>query len=251
MERDNPQPEIGDAFGEALLAVLAGARPGGRGEERAEIIYERDDGLVNADSFDYFEEPEPGHWAMERVRGRVLDLGAGAGRACLALQDRGFDVVALDVSPGAIETCLRRGVRQTFLGEVTELAARDDPAKFDTFLALGNNLGLLGTPERAAEMFGAFSTLSNPGATIVGTCLDPTAGEPPAWHRAYHDRNRSAGRPAGQIRLRTRFRTMTTDWFDLYWMGPDELDQLARRSGWEVAEVSPGLIYGAVLVRTQ
>lgn len=250
MERDNPQPEIGDAFGEALLAMLDGAGPGGRGKERAEIIYERDDGLVNADSFDYFQEPEQGDWAIERVRGRVLDLGAGAGRACLALQDRGLDVLALDVSPGAIETCRRRGVRQTFLGDVMELA-RDPAQRFDTFLALGNNLGLLGTAERAAEMFNALTGMSNRGATIVGTCLDPTFGEPPPWHASYHDRNRAAGRPAGQIRLRTRFRNMTTDWFDLYWMGPDELDQLARRSGWEVAEVLPGVIYAAVLVRSR
>lgn len=245
MDRDNPQPAVGDAFGEALLNTLDGA-------DLLDVIYERDDGLVNADTSDYFLEPADWHerdrWALDRCRGRVLDLGAGAGRASLALQTRGTEVLALDVSPGAIETCRQRGVRDTFIGEVTDLAATTS-RRFDTFVALGNNLGLLGTAERAARMFDAFARLANPGATIVGTCLDPTAGDAPPWHATYHERNRAAGLPPGQIRLRTRFRNITTEWFDLYWMSPDELDALARKCGWQVTEVLPGLLYGAALER--
>lgn len=245
MDRDNPQPAIGDAFGQALLNRFDGA-------DVLDVIYERDDGLVNADTSDYFLEPpnwpELDRWAIDRCRGRVLDLGAGAGRASLALQALGMEALALDLSPGAIETCRRRGVRETFVGEITDLAATS-PQKFDTFAALGNNLGLLGTAARAAEMFDAFAALSNDGATIVGTCLDPTAGDAPEWHASYHERNRAAGVPPGQIRLRTRFRNITTEWFDLFWMSPDELDGLARQSGWQVTEVLPGLLYGAVLSR--
>ena len=246
MDRDNPQPAIGDAFGEALLNKLGG-------ESHFGVIYERDDGFIDADSGDYFLEPagwpESDRWAIDRCRGRVLDLGAGAGRASLALQERGIDALAVDVSPGAIETCRRRGVRETFVGEVTELTT--DPArKFDTFLALGNNLGLLGNTDRAARMLGAFTTLANPGATIVGTCLDPTFGEPPPWHASYHDCNRAAGLPPGQIRLRTRFRAIATEWFDLYWMSPGELDAVARKTGWQVTDVLPGLLYAAELTKT-
>lgn len=243
MDRDNPQPATGDAFGEALLNKL-------QGESHFGVIYERDDGFIDSDSGDYFLEPkdwdERDLWALDRVRGRALDLGAGGGRACLALQQRGIDVLALDVSPGAIETCRRRGVRETFVGDITDLAT-DPSQKFDTFVALGNNLGLIGNAERAARMFDAFTALANPGATIVGTCLDPTFGEPPPWHASYHERNRAAGLPPGQIRLRTRFRNITTEWFDLYWMSPDELDGLARKSGWQVTDVLPGLLYAAVL----
>lgn len=239
-----PEPEIGDAFGEALLAKLDG--------EEWDVIYERDDGLVNSDSGNYFlpvgEWEELGRWCLDRTRGRVLDVGAGGGRACLALQDRGQTVVGLDVSPGAAEACRRRGVRETFGGDIHALAL-DPKQKFDTFLLLGNNLGLVGTPEHAARWFDAFTALANPGATIVGTCLDPTLGEAPTWHASYHERNRQAGRMPGEIKLRTRFRNITTDWFDLLWMSPEELDELATQSGWKITQVKPGPLYGAVLVR--
>jgi SAM-dependent methyltransferase len=73
-------------------------------------------------------------------------MGAGAGRASLAVQECGQEVVALDISPGAVEVCRRRGVEQVFCGTVAELAVAG-PAKFDSVLMLGNNLGLLGSPQ--------------------------------------------------------------------------------------------------------
>ena len=99
----------------------------------------------------YFGAPETwsdrDRWAIERGGGRVLDLGAGAGRAALALPALGQDVVALDVSPGAFEVCRRRGVRDCCVGTIDELVATE-PMPFDSVLALGNNLGLLATLER-------------------------------------------------------------------------------------------------------
>lgn len=237
-------PSIGDAFGEALLVQLDGAE--------TTVVYERDDGFVDSDTGDYFRQLEDwddiDRWCLDQIEGRVLDIGAGGGRASLALQDRGQEVTALDVSPGALEVCRRRGVRDTFLGDVTQLLDGSS-SRFDGFLALGNNLGLLGSPEHAAQVFEALTALSTAGATIAGTCLDPTAGEPPAWHARYHELNRDRGRMPGHITLRTRFRTLATEWFDLLWMSPDDLDALARPCGWQVTDVRPGLIYGAVLRR--
>ncbi|MBM3315487.1 methyltransferase domain-containing protein, partial [candidate division WOR-3 bacterium] len=81
-------------------------------------IVERDDGYVDVSggTRTYFSEYRdwPGFEkrAMRLVRGRVLDVGCGAGRHALYLQSRGFDVTGIDSSPLAARVCRRRGVRR-------------------------------------------------------------------------------------------------------------------------------------------
>ena len=133
------EPTLGDAFGAALLAEMAGSP-----YERHYI--ERSDGYMNDLSHSmYFldeeEWPEVDRAILERLNGRVLDVGAGAGRASLAAQNRGLDVTALDVSPGAIEVCRARGVEKTFLGTLEDLLETGESGSFDTFVFLGNNIG--------------------------------------------------------------------------------------------------------------
>jgi SAM-dependent methyltransferase len=236
-------PQAGDAFGAALLAALE------QGESRA--VIERDDGLVDVDEIgeSYFGLPETWaercRWAVDRAGGRVLDVGAGAGRAALSLQDRGQDVVALDVSAGAIEVCERRGVCQRFLGTVDDLVSTA-PQPFDTFLALGNGLGLLESRERAPEFLAALKHLGHPGSTIVGTGLDPFHTTDPA-HLRYQAANRTRDRFGGQVTIRVRYRELATAWFDLLWCSLDELAQLCEPAGWTIAAVVPGTLYGVVL----
>jgi SAM-dependent methyltransferase len=172
----------------------------------------------------------------DRLRpGRVLDVGSGAGRHSLYLQARGRDVVALDVSPLAGEVCRRRGIRQVFTGTVTDLAQRDG-GPFDTFLLLGNNLGLLSSAGHAPLFLGALAALAAPGAGILGKGMDPYRTEN-ELHLAYHARNRALGRLVGQIRMRVRFRDLATDWFDYLFATVDELRGLLDGTAWRLEHV--------------
>ncbi len=218
---------------------------------RSEHVIERDDGLVEvADAAVCFLGPD--RWpandvaALERVAGRILDVGAGAGRHSLALQERGAEPVALDVSPGAIAVCRERGVERTFLGSVDALAD-EKPEPFDAILLMGNNLALLESADRSTAMLETFSRLLTTDGIVVGTCLDPYLTDDPD-HLAYHQENRNRGRFPGQIRMRVRYRTVATNWFDYLFVSPDELHELANAAGWHLEEFTePAPTYMAVL----
>jgi SAM-dependent methyltransferase len=240
------QPPVGDVFGEMIRDAYAvrtgiGPRPlaGGRVPRPVIEIIERDDGLINGAPADHYLA-EPDEWqphdrrALRLVRGAVLDIGTGAGRTALELQRRGMAVTGLDTSPGAIEVARRRGLRDTVLNTVDAYAR--SAARYDTFLLLGNNLGLIEGPERAPVFLAALAELARPGARIIAQGTDPYGTTDPV-HVAYHQRNRERGRLGGQLRLRLRYRLLATEWFDYLNCSADELEELLKGTRWALTSV--------------
>ncbi|MDH3248664.1 MAG: methyltransferase domain-containing protein [Acidimicrobiia bacterium] len=221
----------GDAFGEALLEFLDGRGPGAH-------IIERDDGLVEGmpSVEPYFGGPdglaEIERQAIELIGDRVLDIGAGAGRFSLAAQARGAETVALDDSAGAIEVCRRRGVDRVINESFHSYQAEE---RFDTFLMMGHNLGLL-APDPARTL-NRLAAMAMPGAVILGTSLDPYATEEPT-HLEYHEANRARGRRGGHLVLRVRTKRLIGPWFDYLFSSFAELADLASQSGWEATIVA-------------
>ena len=60
----------------------------------------------------YESMPEIERKALDMAKGRVLDVGAGAGCHSLVLQEKGMDVTAIDISPLSVETMKERGLRR-------------------------------------------------------------------------------------------------------------------------------------------
>lgn len=228
------EPEIADAFGMTLAACLdVGALPG-----QAHEVVERDDGQIGVgDAARYFAPPEgeTASWVFERIRGRLLDIGAGAGRYAIAAQQLGREVVALDVSEGALDVCRARGVVETYLGTVTDLAATAS-SPFDSFLLMGNNLGLLGAPAQAGGFLEALDTLAADGARIIAQGTDASLTEDPE-HLRYHDWNRGRGRHPHLVRLRVRFDRYATDWFEYLMPSPDDLAEILEPTAWTIDEI--------------
>ncbi|HZC25923.1 MAG TPA: methyltransferase domain-containing protein, partial [Actinopolymorphaceae bacterium] len=193
--RETADPLIGDAFGDLLRAAAEGRTAVG--------AVERDDGyLTPHDGGVYLSSPDD--WgeldriACARAIGRVVDVGCGAGRHSLHLQDQGYNVTAVDLSPGACEVARRRGVRRVHQVDLEGLPGLGQ--RFDTFLLLGNNLALLAAPERAPMVLAALAEAAAPDARVLGANVDPYATDDPN-HLAYHARNRERGRLGGQTRL--------------------------------------------------
>lgn len=240
-------PRLGDVFGELLrdeLAVRTGIGPrpvaAGRLPRPVIEIIERDDGLINgAPAAQYLDGPE--HWqpydhrAIRRATGEVLDVGSGGGRIALELQEMGVAVTGLDVSPGALAVARRRGVRNLVLATVDQHAG-EAPGGYDTFLLLGNNLGLIEGRQRAPRFLAALAALARPGAQVIAHGTDPYGTTDPV-HLGYHELNRRRGRLPGQLRLRLRYRDLSTDWFDYLVCSADELADLVAGSRWRLVDV--------------
>ena len=164
----------------------------------------------------------------------MLDVGCGAGRVSLELQDRGHEVVGIDLSPLAIEVCRRRGVRDARVLPVTQV--RRVLGRFDTFVLFGNNFGLVGSRRRAPWLLRRFRSVANEDARILAESVNPYKTEKPE-HLAYHERNRRRGRMAGQLRIRIRHQEYATPWFDYLLASPEEMAELAKGTGWELRRV--------------
>src|SRR2546423_9891421 len=179
---------MADAFGQMLLD--------GTGPE----IIERDDGFLDAGKMAYFAPvalwPAVERRALRWVRGRVLDVGVGAGRAALELQRRGRSVVGIDVSSGAVEVARGRGVRDVRLLAFEEVD--DSVGRFDTIVMFGNNFGLFGSPSKARRLLRRLRPLAD---RIVAGSNDPYATEDPGPLRS-HEHNRHPGRAPGAPRWR-------------------------------------------------
>ena len=228
-----------DAFGRMLLDQLHDPTTIG--------FVERDDGYLDTGAgSEYFADfpdwPGSVKKTLRLARGRVLDLGCGAGRHCLYLQRKGLDVTGIDSSPLAVKLCRRRGMRRALNHSVEELSlvrVRRRLRRFDTIIMLGNNLGLLGGARKSRRLLRTLYTLTNPGALIIGESLDPYSTRKPV-HLAYQAWNRRRGRMGGQIRLRVRYGNLSTPWSDYLLLSRAELRSLLPGTGWKLEQTIPG-----------
>ena len=216
-----------DAFGREIFAHFTG-------KDVIEIT-ERDDGFIGAGRgpaayFAPFEDWLPQERdAMQFVQGRVLDVGCGAGRVCLYLQEHGFDVQGIDNSPLALEVCRQRGVMNLDLTPLSQVSSR--LGVFDTIVMLGNNFGLFGSYQGAKRLLRRFHHLTSREARIIAESNDIYQTTDPL-HLAYHARNRQRGRMSGQIRLRVRYQTWKGPWFDYLMVSPNEMQDILMGTGW-------------------
>jgi 2-polyprenyl-3-methyl-5-hydroxy-6-metoxy-1,4-benzoquinol methylase len=221
-----------DAFGQEMWAFY-------KGEEAFEIV-ERDDGYFNAtpgNPRNYFSEYDD--WnpldrkAMELVKGKVLDIGCGAGRHSLYLQNKGFDVLGIDSSPRAIKVCKLRGLKKTRVMPIEELNFR--PNSFDTVIMMGSNFGLFGGFKKAKRMLKKLHKMTSKNGLIIASTRDTYKTSIPD-HLEYHKLNRQRGRMAGQLRLRIRFRKYVGRWFDYLIVSKKEMEEILIGTRWKIRE---------------
>jgi len=188
-----------DPHGDAMLAWVAG-------ETEAELVLRRDDGREGRLPVSHFFRPPSEFTPVERAalelcRGRVLDVGAGAGLHSLALQEAGVPVTAIDISAPAVQVMAQRGVVDVRCADIFEF----DGDAFDTVLMMGHGIGMVETLAGLDRFLARAHALLSEGGQVLLDSLDVRATNDPG-NLAYHEANRRAGRYIGEIRLQSEYR---------------------------------------------
>ena len=159
-----------DLFGKAILDFQTNNSP-------ENLITETNISEADEMSVDYLfrsfnEMPKLEKKALQLCRGKVLDVGCGAGSHSLYLQEKGFEVTAIDISENAMKACKLRGLNDVRVQNILEVSADTSGSelakqKFDTILLLMNGTGIFGTLAETSKYLQKLKSLLNPNGQIL------------------------------------------------------------------------------------
>jgi 2-polyprenyl-3-methyl-5-hydroxy-6-metoxy-1,4-benzoquinol methylase len=151
-----------DLFGKAILDFQTNNSPEDLITETT--ISEEDEMSVAYLFRSYDEMPLMEQKALQLAKGKILDVGCGAGSHSLSLQnERNLDVTSIDISPNAIEACTLRGLKKAKVQDVMTL----ENDKYDTILLLMNGAGMCGKLKNIPNFLLKLKSLLNPGGQIL------------------------------------------------------------------------------------
>jgi SAM-dependent methyltransferase len=201
------------------------------------LIYSDFEEPVELQASYFFREPAAfpalEQTALSLCRGRVLDIGAGAGCHTLALQEMGFDVSAIDVDPGAVDVMKARGVRDA---ECSDAFTFSD-GHYDTLLLLMNGIGIVGDPSGLAAFLRHAHQLATPDCRLVfdsldlrETCTDAEiAARQADPSREYF----------GVVRYQVEYRGRKGPWYSWLYIDTLLLNEIVSANGWTVEAIYP------------
>ncbi len=224
-----------DIFGQCCKDYLAGERD-------AKILVHSDlaetEELSGSYLFrDYRDMPIHEKKAIELCRGKILDIGACAGAHSLLLQNLGYDVTAIDISPGCCEVMLKRGVKKVINGDIFDL----HKGKYDTILLLMNGFGIAGTIPNLTDLLEYLKSLLNPGGKIVFDSADLQY----LYMEGHKGENISLSgeRYYGEVLYKLQYKNLFGKEFFWLFIDPYTVEAIAAECGYQTQLITKGPHY--------
>jgi len=182
-----------------------------------------EDEVMPVDLFfrDETEMPELELKALELCRGRVLDIGAGAGSHALILQQRNIAVTALDISTTAVAIMKKRGVTDAVEKNIFELELSDT---YDTLLFMMNGIGVTGTIAGFKAFLKKAKTYLKPGGQLLFDSSDISY--------LYQEIQFPANAYFGEVAFAYEYKQKRGKWFKWVYIDQQTLKNVAAAAGW-------------------
>ena len=151
-----------DLFGKAILDFQTNNSPEDLITETS--ISEADEMSVSYLFRSFSEMPKIEQKAIQLCKGKVLDVGCGAGSHSLYLQNQmNLDVTSIDISENAIQACELRGLKKAKLQNILDI----ENEKFDTIILLMNGTGIFETVKKTSIYLQKLKSLLKPNGQIL------------------------------------------------------------------------------------
>lgn len=218
---------LGDPIGKAILDYSKTKKP-------EDIIVSseicEDDIIPIEVLFRNFEEmPELEKIALGKAKGKVLDVGAGAGVHAQELIENGFDVLAIDHSAGAVEFIKSKGIKAK---KIDFFDLKDE--KFDTITMLMNGIGIAGKLSNLEKTLLHCKSLLNEGGQILCDSSDIKYLYENEDGSLWVDLNTEY---YGNFRFQMKYKGEIGPWFDWLYVDFDNLFQVAKKCGLKASRI--------------
>ena len=218
---NQPKDFYPDVYGRALMDHYQG------NQKEPLYLYTQDSPDLEIMPLDLFfrgieDFPEMEQIALALCDGKVLDVGAGAGSHSLYLQEKGFDVTALEISELATQVIESRGVKKWVQQDIFQ----HKDAKYDTLLFLMNGIGLVQSIPGLYAFLQHAETLLNPGGQLLFDSSDVTY--------FYTEGLPKEGPYFGEIRFQYEYKGVQGAPFQWLYIDQATLIQIGHATGWVV-----------------
>jgi SAM-dependent methyltransferase len=202
------------------------------GDFAAELLVESDcagvERLPVSIFFRNFEQlSDLDQYALSLCKGKILDLGAGAGSHSLILQNRGFFVYSIDIAEDAVEVMRGRGLKHVYCTDATSLHG----LKFDTILMMMNGLGVVQDLAGLTQFLNHVKKLLKAKGQILVDSSDlHYLLELPG---ANGEKVLSRGKDYGKISYRFGYKGIISAPFHWLFIDQETLQTYASQTGWQ------------------
>ncbi len=205
--------------------------------------------IVHSDDFDddsiepsylfrtYKQMPALEKKAMSLCSGKILDIGACAGTHSLYLQEKGFEVISLEMSALCCEVLKSRNLRNVIHQDIFKLKNQT----FDTILLLMNGTGIAGSLNGLEVLLHHVKTLLNPGGQMLIDSSDLIYLFEQEDGSALIDI--SADKYYGELTFQTEYKTWISQPFSWLYVDINTLENITEKTGLKIKKIFKGQHY--------